>query len=143
MRSAKISAGVSPYGAATDRPPRAAMAQTLRRCNGRQTRSSRGCIRRIRNARSLVTLKDANASAAQMLQTSCHPSDAVTPSIRLGAIARRLDTMLQAVTQVRIALDNFYATLSDEQKAQFEAIGPQRSASIDQAGSVPRRGRRL
>jgi hypothetical protein len=50
--------------------------------------------------------------------------------------------MLQAVKQVRTALDDFYATLSDEQKAQFEAIGPQRSASIDQTGSVPRRGRR-
>ena len=36
--------------------------------------------------------------------------------------------MLQAVKDVRAALDNFYATLSDEQKAQFEAIGPRRSA---------------
>jgi hypothetical protein len=29
---------------------------------------------------------------------------------------------------VRPALENFYATLSDEQKAQFEAIGPKRTA---------------
>jgi hypothetical protein len=36
--------------------------------------------------------------------------------------------MLQAVKSVRTALENFYATLSDEQKAQFEAIGPKRSA---------------
>jgi hypothetical protein len=29
---------------------------------------------------------------------------------------------------VRPALEDFYATLSDEQKAQFEAIGPKRNA---------------
>jgi hypothetical protein len=35
--------------------------------------------------------------------------------------------MLQAVKLVRPALEDFYATLSDEQKAQFEAIGPKRT----------------
>jgi len=29
---------------------------------------------------------------------------------------------------VRVALEDFYATLSDEQKAQFEAIGPRRTS---------------
>ena len=52
----------------------------------------------------------------------------MTPPARLAAIGKRLDTMLQAVKQVRAALEDFYATLSDEQKAQFEAIGPRRSA---------------
>ena len=41
---------------------------------------------------------------------------------------KRLDTMLQALKLVRPALEDFYATLSDEQKAQFEAIGPKRTA---------------
>ena len=36
--------------------------------------------------------------------------------------------MLQAVKSVRAALDDFYATLSDEQKAQFEAIGQKRTS---------------
>jgi hypothetical protein len=36
--------------------------------------------------------------------------------------------MLQAVRSVRTALEDFYATLSDEQKAQFEAIGPRRTS---------------
>ena len=35
---------------------------------------------------------------------------------------------LKAVKLVRAKLEDFYATLSDEQKAQFEAIGPRRSA---------------
>jgi hypothetical protein len=62
-----------------------------------------------------------------MLKTSCQPEDAVTPPARLAAIGKRLDTMLQTVKSVRAALDNFYGTLTDEQKAQFEAIGPLRS----------------
>jgi LTXXQ motif family protein len=33
-------------------------------------------------------------------------------------------TMLQAFKLVQPALEDFYAMLSDEQKAQFEAIGP-------------------
>jgi hypothetical protein len=36
--------------------------------------------------------------------------------------------MLQAVKLVDSALEDFYATLSDEQKAQFEAIGPRRTS---------------
>jgi hypothetical protein len=34
--------------------------------------------------------------------------------------------MLEAVKLVRAALGDFYATLSDEQKAQFQAIGQKR-----------------
>lgn len=59
---------------------------------------------------------------------TCQPDDVVTPVARLAALANRLDTMLQAVKLVRPALENFYTTLSDEQKAQFEAIGPKRTA---------------
>ena len=36
--------------------------------------------------------------------------------------------MLQAVKTVRAALDDFYASLSDEQKAQFNVIGQPRAA---------------
>jgi hypothetical protein len=72
---------------------------------------------------SLVALQDASARAADMLKTSCQADDAITPPARLAAIAKRLDVMLEAVKLVRKALDDFYATLSDEQKAQFEAIG--------------------
>ena len=77
---------------------------------------------------SLAALQDAGAKAAEMLKAACRTDDAMTPPARLTAIGMRLDTMLQAVKSVRTALENFYATLSDEQKAQFEAIGPRRSA---------------
>ena len=64
-----------------------------------------------------------------MLRTSCRADEAVTPAARLAAVGKRLDTMLQAVKIVRASLDDFYAKLSDEQKAQFEAIGPRRTTS--------------
>jgi hypothetical protein len=76
----------------------------------------------------LAVLQDATGKAADMLKAACQPDDTVTPPARLAAIANRLDTMLQAVKLVRPALEDFYATLSDEQKAHFEAIGPKRNA---------------
>jgi hypothetical protein len=91
---------------------------------------------------SLVALQDASARAADMLKTSCQADDAVTPPARLTAVGKRLDTMLQAVKLVRSALDDFYGTLNDEQKAQFEAIGPRRTASSDLPQTMRRHSRR-
>ena len=76
----------------------------------------------------LKALQDATVRAGETLKTVCQPADILTPTARLEAIARRLDTMLQVVKSVRAALEDFYATLSDEQKAQFEAIGPRRTS---------------
>jgi LTXXQ motif family protein len=76
----------------------------------------------------LEAVQDSTAKAADMLKGTCQPDDVVTPPARLFALANRLDTMLQAVKLVRPQIENFYATLSDEQKAQFEAIGPKRAA---------------
>jgi hypothetical protein len=91
---------------------------------------------------SLVALQDAGAKAADMLKTSCQADDAVTPPARLTAVGKRLDTMLQAIKVVRSALDDFYGTLSDEQKAQFEAIGPRRTALSDRPDTMRRHSRR-
>ncbi|HWN76971.1 MAG TPA: Spy/CpxP family protein refolding chaperone, partial [Bradyrhizobium sp.] len=81
--------------------------------------------------------------AADMLKTSCQADDALTPPARLAAVGKRLDTMLQAVKLVRSVLDDFYATLSDEQKAQFKAIGPRRTASDQPDTRRRRRGREV
>jgi LTXXQ motif family protein len=75
----------------------------------------------------LEVLQDAGENAADMLNGDCRP-DAITPPARLAAASRRLDVMLQAVKLVADALNDFYDTLRDEQKAQFEAIGPKRTA---------------
>jgi len=76
----------------------------------------------------LEVLQDTSARAAETVKAACQPADLVTPPARLAAAAKRLDAMLQAVKQVRTALEDFYATLNDEQRAQFEAIGPARPA---------------
>jgi LTXXQ motif family protein len=85
----------------------------------------------------LETLQDASTKAADMLKGSCPADDAMTPPARLAVAGKRLDTMLQAVKLVHAALEDFYATLSDEQKAQFEAIGPRRTSELVRpAGTV-------
>ena len=76
----------------------------------------------------LQVLQEAGAEAAEKLKAACQADEAMTPPARLAAIDKRLDTMLKVVKLVRAALEDFYATLSDEQKAQFEAIGPRRTA---------------
>ena len=73
-------------------------------------------------------LQDANARAVEILNAECQPKDATTPPARLDAADGRLDAMQRAVNLVSAALEGFYATLSDEQKAQFEAIGQKRTA---------------
>jgi hypothetical protein len=91
---------------------------------------------------SLVALQGASAKAADMLKSSCQAGDAITPPARLAAIGKRLDTMRQAIKLVRSALNDFYETLSDEQRAQFEAIGPQRTTSSDQPDTMQRNSRK-
>ena len=76
----------------------------------------------------LKVLQEANARAVGILINACQPKDAITIPARLDAVDGRLDAMLQAVHLVSAALEDFYATLSDEQKAQFEAIGQKRTA---------------
>ncbi len=76
----------------------------------------------------LKVLQDANATAVGILSAECLPQDADTPPARLDAVDGRLAAMQRAVGLVSAALEGFYATLSDEQKAQFEAIGQKRTA---------------
>ncbi len=61
----------------------------------------------------------------------------LTPPARLAAVGKRVDSMLQAVKMVSAALNNFYGTLSDEQKARFEAIGPQRTSQLETLEVAP------
>jgi hypothetical protein len=81
--------------------------------------------------KSLDALQNAAVKAADTLKASCQPETALTPPARLEAVGKRLDTMLQAVKTVRAAMDNFYGSLNDEQKANFDAIGPKRVSAVD------------
>src|SRR5713101_470783 len=84
---------------------------------------------------SLTALQNANAKAEEMLKNSCQADDALTPPARLAAVGKRLDVMLEAVKTVHTALDDFYGRLTDEQKAQFEAIGQGRANLSSQAAA--------
>jgi LTXXQ motif family protein len=72
-------------------------------------------------------LQDAATGAAEILKSSCAPNDARTPPARLAAVGARLDSLLQAIGLVRPPLDIFYNSLTDEQRAAFDAIGPERN----------------
>lgn len=76
----------------------------------------------------LEVLQDAYAGAVDILSNGCPPEGASTLPIRLDVVDERLEAMQKAVTLVSRALDDFCGTLSDEQKAQFEAIGQKRAA---------------
>ncbi len=84
-------------------------------------------------------LKAASQRAIQYLDESCPKNDPVTPTGRLEAIERRLSAMLEAVRTVQPALDDFYAALTDEQKARLAAIEP--SGDADSSTYRDHRGR--
>src|SRR6202030_2123076 len=67
-------------------------------------------------------LKSASAKAATDLDASCPAEIPETLTGRLDAVGRRLDALADAVNTVRLALADFYNSLTDEQKARFNVI---------------------
>ncbi|MFL6821418.1 MAG: Spy/CpxP family protein refolding chaperone, partial [Xanthobacteraceae bacterium] len=70
----------------------------------------------------LDELRAASAKAIDMLKSGCPKDLPSTPAGRLAALESRLQVMLAAVQTVRPALERFYQSLSDEQKARFNTI---------------------
>lgn len=83
----------------------------------------------------LGEIRKASQDAAAVFKASCPPDDAfpLTPPGRLDAMTARLEATLQTVQTVRPALENFYASLSDEQKERFNELGPKPSAANAEA----------
>ena len=79
----------------------------------------------------LDQLKHAAAQAADALKSSCSDSYALTPPGRLQAMINRISATLEAVRMVRPALEAFYSALNDEQRARFNALGPQLPAASE------------
>jgi hypothetical protein len=79
----------------------------------------------------LDEFKSASAKAIDILKAAC-PNDLPSiPTGRLAAMESRLQVMLAAVQTVRPPLDRFYETLSDEQKARFNAAAPSDTSDSD------------
>jgi hypothetical protein len=72
----------------------------------------------------LDRLRVASSQAANQVQAFC-PTEMPKGLIgRFDAISKRLDAMSAAIKTVRPALDSFYSSLTDEQKARFNILGP-------------------
>ena len=80
----------------------------------------------------LDELKTESAKAVDLLKGTCPNDLPSTPTGRLSAMQTRIETMLAAVKTVRPALDQFYQSLSDEQKARFNAVAPARVSCLRQ-----------
>lgn len=118
---------------AMDQAEQAAQGQTGdldRLCRGQDSRQSRLPIDRIERSLhlspgqedTLKALDGTTARAAEILKVQCHPARELTPTGRLSAMQDRLTAMAQALKTTQAALTDFYGSLNDEQKAQFDRI---------------------
>ena len=73
----------------------------------------------------LDALTDATRKAADFLKAHCPTDPTLTPPGRVTAMEQRLKAMLEAINIVQPALENFYGSLTDEQKARFNLLGSQ------------------
>lgn len=73
----------------------------------------------------LDALDAAASQAADTIKAACPSELPATPPDRLAAEGKRLQAILQAVETIRPKLNDFYASLSNEQKARFNTIGRQ------------------
>jgi hypothetical protein len=69
-------------------------------------------------------LKKAAQKVGDQLQSSCPTAVPISPVARLETIETRLSAVADAIKAIRPSLKNFYASLSDEQKARFNMMGP-------------------
>ena len=69
-------------------------------------------------------LKDAAGKAGEIMRGACTTERPVTPTGRLAAAEQRLAAMLEAVRTVRPAMDAYYNSLTDEQKARLTLAQP-------------------
>ena len=85
-------------------------------------------------------MKDATDKAVSILQAACPEETPITPPGRLEAMEKRLQAMIDAANTVKPALADFYASLSNEQKARFNEIGKE-MATTGSGGRSPRPNR--
>ncbi len=71
-----------------------------------------------------TALKNASAKAASSMQSSCPTTMPATLTDRFDVITKRLDAMDGAVKTLEPPLRDFYASLNDEQKAEFNVMPP-------------------
>ncbi len=68
----------------------------------------------------LDELKAASSKAAEIMRNACPTEFPKTVVARMEMMEKRADAMSQAIKTVRPAMEAFYTTLSDEQKARLD-----------------------
>jgi hypothetical protein len=84
----------------------------------------------------LDALKDVAAQVTDHQKASCPDKAALTPTGRLRAMIEQLQATLNASHAVHAPLMTFYGSLNDEQKARFNAIGPDGGPKVRTAGTA-------
>jgi ABC-type transporter MlaC component len=78
----------------------------------------------------LDEVNNAIARAANLLKENCDQEaqdQPITPPARLVAMEARLNALLKAIDTVQPAMAKFYNSLTDEQKARFDRLGPRQA----------------
>jgi hypothetical protein len=81
--------------------------------------------------RQLDKLSQAMDESVKILEAACPDYVSRTPVGRLDTMQKRLEAMIQAADTIKPALGDFYASLNDEQKAQFNQLGRQAANSSE------------
>jgi LTXXQ motif family protein len=82
-------------------------------------------------------LKKATQNAADQLRSSCPSAVPLSPVARIDTAATRLRAMADAIRSIRPVLENFYASLNDEQKARFNTpVGTAGPGTVSQSIGV-------
>jgi hypothetical protein len=76
----------------------------------------------------------------ETVRSACSTERPITPPGRLAAAEKRLQAMLDAVKIVRPAMDAFYATLTEEQKARLYAASAMRHGGMGMHQRMHERG---
>ncbi len=77
----------------------------------------------------LDKLDEAMQKAVDILRDNCPNAIPQTPVGRLDVMQKRLEAMIDAGSTVRPALEEFYASLNDEQKAKLNRLGRETAQS--------------
>jgi hypothetical protein len=67
-------------------------------------------------------LEKATQNATEHLRSSCPSALPLSPVGRVDTVTARLKAVADAIKSIRPALENFYASLNDEQKARFNMM---------------------
>jgi hypothetical protein len=67
-------------------------------------------------------LTETSTKMSMMMMGACPQKPAETPQDRLNVALDWLDNMLFATANVAVAVDDFYGSLSDEQKSKLDSL---------------------